>query len=78
MVSGDLSLLPTVAISFLFVFRFSVIVDYDRNVCVIISAAIGIFYTLSGGLYAVAYTDVVQLICIAVGLVTNSSTLLLA
>jgi len=28
-----------------------------------------VFYTLIGGLYSVAYTDVVQLICIFIGLV---------
>ncbi|KAG7249628.1 hypothetical protein CRUP_031549 [Coryphaenoides rupestris] len=35
---------------------------------VIISAMIAIFYTLVGGLYSVAYTDVVQLFCIFLGL----------
>ncbi|KHJ76583.1 hypothetical protein OESDEN_23797, partial [Oesophagostomum dentatum] len=31
-------------------------------------ALIAVFYTFTGGLYAVAYTDVVQLFCIFVGL----------
>ncbi|XP_063070517.1 high-affinity choline transporter 1-like [Engraulis encrasicolus] len=46
----------------------SVIVDININMSVIISACIAIFYTLVGGLYSVAYTDVVQLFCIFVGL----------
>ncbi|XP_053531992.1 high-affinity choline transporter 1 [Ictalurus punctatus] len=46
----------------------SVIVDIDINMSVIISALIAIFYTLIGGVYSVAYTDVVQLFCIFVGL----------
>ncbi|TSQ01572.1 High affinity choline transporter 1 [Bagarius yarrelli] len=46
----------------------SVIVDININMSVIISALIAIFYTLVGGLYSVAYTDVVQLFCIFVGL----------
>ncbi|XP_075056356.1 high affinity choline transporter 1 [Mixophyes fleayi] len=46
----------------------SVIVDIDINLSVVVSALIAIFYTLVGGLYSVAYTDVVQLFCIFVGL----------
>ncbi|XP_076602323.1 high-affinity choline transporter 1-like [Chaetodon auriga] len=46
----------------------SVIVDIDINLSVVISALIATFYTLVGGLYSVAYTDVVQLFCIFVGL----------
>ncbi|KAM4608494.1 high-affinity choline transporter 1-like [Polymixia lowei] len=46
----------------------SVIVDIDINMSVVISAMIAIFYTLVGGLYSVAYTDVVQLFCIFLGL----------
>ncbi|XP_010781773.1 high-affinity choline transporter 1-like [Notothenia coriiceps] len=46
----------------------SVIVDIDINMAVVISALIAIFYTLVGGLYSVAYTDVVQLFCIFIGL----------
>ncbi|XP_055061163.1 high affinity choline transporter 1 [Misgurnus anguillicaudatus] len=46
----------------------SVIIDIDINMSVIISALIAIFYTLVGGLYSVAYTDVVQLFCIFLGL----------
>ncbi|XP_062383985.1 high-affinity choline transporter 1 [Sardina pilchardus] len=46
----------------------SVIVDMNINMSVVVSALIAIFYTLVGGLYSVAYTDVVQLFCIFVGL----------
>lgn len=44
--------------------------DININMSVVISALIAIFYTLVGGLYSVAYTDVVQLFCIFVGLVS--------
>ncbi|KAE8625412.1 hypothetical protein XENTR_v10006262 [Xenopus tropicalis] len=46
----------------------SVIVDIDINISVVVSALIATFYTLVGGLYSVAYTDVVQLFCIFIGL----------
>ena len=49
----------------------SVIVDIDVNISVILSACIAIFYTLFGGLYSVAYTDVIQLFFIFFGLVRN-------
>ncbi|VDM80222.1 unnamed protein product, partial [Strongylus vulgaris] len=49
----------------------SVILQIDINLSVIISALIAVFYTFTGGLYAVAYTDVVQLFCIFVGLVSS-------
>ncbi|KOB76718.1 High-affinity choline transporter [Operophtera brumata] len=35
---------------------------------VIFSACVAVFYTLFGGLYSVAYTDVIQLFCIFIGL----------
>ena len=47
----------------------SVVIGLDRFTSVIVSAGIAIFYTLLGGLYSVAYTDVIQLLCIFVGLV---------
>lgn len=40
----------------------------DHRTSVIFSACIAVFYTLFGGLYSVAYTDVIQLICIFIGL----------
>lgn len=46
----------------------SVILGLTDSISIIVSAGIAIFYTLFGGLYSVAYTDVVQLFCIAIGL----------
>ncbi|KAL7072700.1 hypothetical protein ACQ4LE_008151 [Meloidogyne hapla] len=46
----------------------SVILGMDMAAAVILSAFIAVFYTFTGGLYAVAYTDVVQLFCIFIGL----------
>ncbi|XP_071314241.1 high-affinity choline transporter 1-like [Trachinotus anak] len=42
----------------------SVILDLSYAFCIWISAAVAIIYTLLGGLYSVAYTDVIQLILI--------------
>lgn len=46
----------------------SVIIDLDTNTSIIVSACIALLYTLFGGLYSVAYTDVIQLFCIFIGL----------
>ncbi|ELU16697.1 hypothetical protein CAPTEDRAFT_113629 [Capitella teleta] len=46
----------------------SVIIGLEHTWAVIASAGISMLYTLLGGLYSVAYTDVVQLGCIFVGL----------
>ncbi|XP_008319724.2 high-affinity choline transporter 1-like, partial [Cynoglossus semilaevis] len=46
----------------------SVILDLSYNVCIWISASVAIIYTLLGGLYSVAYTDVIQLILIFISL----------
>lgn len=46
----------------------AVILKVPLDPAVIISAMIAILYTWIGGLYSVAYTDVVQLACIALGL----------
>lgn len=46
----------------------SVIIDMDHRTSVVLSSGIAIFYTLFGGLYSVAYTDVIQLFCIFIGL----------
>lgn len=48
----------------------AVIIDMDQGTSVILSACIAVFYTLFGGLYSVAYTDVIQLFCIFLGLVS--------
>lgn len=47
----------------------TVVLDLPYNVCVWISAAVAIIYTLLGGLYSVAYTDVIQLLLMFVSLV---------
>ncbi|XP_071532041.1 high-affinity choline transporter 1-like [Panulirus ornatus] len=46
----------------------AVILDMPNTLSIIVSAAIAVVYTLFGGLYSVAYTDVVQLFCIFIGL----------
>lgn len=51
----------------------AIIINMELNTAVILSALIAIFYTWVGGLYSVAYTDVVQLGCILVGLVRNKA-----
>lgn len=53
-----------------------VIIGLSHEVAIISSACIAVFYTLFGGLYSVAYTDVVQLICIFVGLVSTCGLIL--
>ena len=51
----------------------AIIIDMNLNYAVIMSALIAVMYTWIGGLYSVAYTDVVQLGCIAIGLVRKNS-----
>ncbi|KAG1651844.1 High-affinity choline transporter 1 [Nymphon striatum] len=46
----------------------SVILALPFGISVTVSSAIAVLYTLIGGLYSVAYTDVIQLVCIFVGL----------
>ncbi|XP_063160423.1 high affinity choline transporter 1 [Candoia aspera] len=46
----------------------SVIIEINMNISIIVSASIATLYTLVGGVYSVAYTDVVQLFCIFIGL----------
>ena len=48
----------------------SVVLDLPMNVSVIASACIAFFYTFFGGLWSVAYTDVAQLICMFIGMVS--------
>ena len=50
----------------------AIILQMDLDTAVIGSALIAVFYTWVGGLYSVAYTDVVQLGCIFLGLVRNN------
>ena len=49
----------------------AVIINMQIDAAVILSALIAVMYTWIGGLYSVAYTDVVQLGCILVGLVSK-------
>lgn len=56
----------------------SVIMELEPRPAIIISAAVALFYTLIGGLYSVAYTDIVQLFCIFFGLVSVFHVLLLS
>lgn len=53
----------------------SVILDLSYAVCIWISAAVAVTYTLLGGLYSVAYTDVIQLTLIFITSVTISEFL---
>eukprot|EP00057_Strongylocentrotus_purpuratus_P032721 XP_788605.2 PREDICTED: high affinity choline transporter 1 [Strongylocentrotus purpuratus] len=46
----------------------AVILELDQNLAVIISACIAAVYTFIGGLYSVAYTDIVQLVLMFIGL----------
>ena len=53
----------------------SVILDLSYAVSIWISAGVAITYTLLGGLYSVAYTDVIQLVLIFITSVRWSTTL---
>lgn len=50
----------------------SVVLDLPYAVCIWISAAVAVFHTLLGGLYSVAYTDVIRLVLIFLSLVSLS------
>ena len=51
-----------------------VILNLDEKVSIIMSAVIALGYTLLGGLISVAYTDVIQIFFIAIGLVSKVFT----
>ena len=53
----------------------SVILDLPYVYSICISSVVAIIYTLLGGLYSVAYTDVIQLILIFVSLVSTDKDL---
>ena len=55
----------------------TVIVGLDDKWSIIISASVAVLYTMAGGLYSVAFTDVFQLTCIFGGLVSNILQILL-
>ncbi|KAM8848335.1 high-affinity choline transporter 1-like isoform 3-T3 [Synchiropus picturatus] len=46
----------------------AIILDLSYNLCIWISAVVAVTYTLFGGLYSVAYTDIVQLVLTFVSL----------
>lgn len=48
------------------------VIDISSSLAVGVSAAVAILYTLMGGLYSVAYTDVIQLSFVLVGLVLGT------
>lgn len=48
---------------------FGTILNFDMTTSILISAAFAIGYTMLGGLLAVAYTDVIQLLFILIGLI---------
>ncbi len=47
---------------------FATVLGFDVGTSILISAAVAIGYTVVGGLWSVAYTDVVQLVCLFGGL----------
>ena len=47
---------------------FSAILGFDLVTSIIVSSIIAIAYTMLGGLWSVAYTDIIQLTCILLGL----------
>ncbi|MEM9657676.1 MAG: sodium:solute symporter family protein [Planctomycetota bacterium] len=47
---------------------FGTVIGYEISASILISAAIAVAYTIVGGLRSVAYTDVVQLACLLLGL----------
>lgn len=49
----------------------SVILDFPYTLCIWISAGVAIIYTLMGGLYSVAYTDIIQLTLIFFSMVSS-------
>ncbi len=47
---------------------FATVLEFDVRTSIILSAAVAIGYTVVGGLWSVAYTDVAQLACMILGL----------
>ncbi|XP_041645391.1 high-affinity choline transporter 1-like isoform X2 [Cheilinus undulatus] len=66
----DLTWVPTTLIGLGGIMN--VVLDLPFSVCIWISAAVAIIYTLLGGLYSVAYTDIIQLFLIFIGLALGS------
>lgn len=49
----------------------SVVLNLPYAACIWISAAVAVVYTLLGGLYSVAYTDVIQLLLMFFSMVSH-------
>ncbi|MEM1067376.1 MAG: sodium:solute symporter family protein [Planctomycetota bacterium] len=47
---------------------FGTVMEFDVPISILISATIAVGYTMVGGLRSVAYTDIVQLLCLVLGL----------
>ncbi len=47
---------------------FATILGVDTTIAIVVSAAVAILYTVMGGLWSVAYTDALQLLCIVGGM----------
>lgn len=50
----------------------SVVLNLSHSLCIWISAAVAIVYTVLGGLYSVASTDVIQISLMLIGMVGSS------
>ena len=50
----------------------SVILDLPSSYSIVVSAAVAVIYTLLGGFYSVAYTDVIQLVIIFISMVNTA------
>lgn len=50
----------------------SVVLNIDYNISVIVAACVAVLYTFFGGLFSVAYTDVLQLIFMFFGVVSRT------
>ena len=48
----------------------SIMANIDNTIAIVVSSLVAIVYTFFGGIFAVAYTDIVQLVFIGVGLTT--------
>ncbi|XP_064458531.1 high-affinity choline transporter 1-like [Ornithodoros turicata] len=46
----------------------SVMTGLHTTMAIIVSSVVAVLYTITGGLYSVAYTDIVELVCIFVGM----------
>lgn len=56
----------------------SVVLNLSHSLCVWISAAVAIVYTVLGGLYSVASTDVIQISLVLLGMVGSTGIVMLS